>query len=171
MENAMKILAFLLAAAATIGLTAPVFAQQGQDYCARRIEGNPPSSILDQGATDTFHSMVARQDNNAIVAMTGVWYAEIPAPQLGMTSYQYRQYQSNGLFQYQDQTCTNGTQSCSQNQGTGFFTAMTAQDGSFATMIIVSDLQRDHECSGGYMRMLDQNHMQDGGGTVWQRVQ
>lgn len=165
----MKLGSIVFAAAATLAITAPALAQQ--DYCARRIEGNPPSTILDQNATDTFHAMVARQDNNAIVAMTGVWYAEIPAPQLGMTSYQYRQYSANGLFQYQDQTCTNGTQSCSQNQGTGFFTAMTAQDGSIATMMIVSDLQRDHECTGGYMRFIDQNRMQDGGGTIWQRVQ
>ena len=169
----MKIALLAFATICSLAVAAPALALALalDDYCARRIEGNPPSTVLDQSATDTFHSMVARQDNNAIVVMTGVWYAEIPAPQLGMTSYQYRQYRSNGLFQYQDQTCTNGTQSCSQNQGTGFFTAMTAHDGSIATMMIVSDLQRDHKCTGGYMRFIDQNRMLDGGGTVWQRVQ
>ena len=156
----------IVIALAGVAVTMPALAQQ--DYCNRRF-GN--QVMMDQDATKTFHEMVARQDNNAIAAMTGVWYAEIPAPQLGMTSYQYRQYQSNGLFQYQDQTCTNGTSSCSQNQGTGFFTAMSAQDGSLATMLIISDLQRDHECIGGYMRFLDQNTMQDGTGTIWQRVQ
>lgn len=164
----MKTASLVVTIASVIAVTAPALAQPNEAYCNRR-SGN--QVMMDQNATNTFHEMVARQDNNAIAAMSGVWYAEIPAPQLGMTSYQYRQYQGNGLFQYQDQTCTNGTQSCSQNQGTGFFTAMTAQDGSIATFLIVSDLQRDHECTGGYMRFIDQNRMQDGGGTIWQRVQ
>jgi hypothetical protein len=159
----VSIAAAVVLASAT---AAPALAQQ--DYCNRRF-GN--QVVFDQDATRTFQEMVARQDNNAIAAMSGVWYAQIPAPQQGMTSYQYRQFQGNGLFQYQDQTCTNGTSFCSQNQGTGFFTAMTAQDGSIQTFIIVSDLQRDHECAGGYARFLDNNTMQDGGGTIWQRVQ
>jgi len=154
--------AVLLALAAAT----PAFAQQ--DYCNRRF-GN--QVMLDEGATRTFREMVARQDNRAVAAMSGTWYAEIPAPQLGMTSYQYRQFQGNGLFQYQDQTCTTGTSFCSQNQGTGFFSALTAQDGSIQTFVIVSDLQRDHECIGGYARFMDSNTMQDGGGIVWRRVQ
>jgi hypothetical protein len=156
----------VLAAILATVVTTPALAQQ--DYCNRRF-GN--QVMMDEGATRTFREMVARQDNNAIVAMTGVWYAEIAAPEQRMTSYQYRQFDSNGLFQYRDQTCTTGTSFCSQNQGTGFFAAITAQDGSLQTFLIVSDLHRDHECVGGYARFLDQNTMQDGAGAVWRRVQ
>jgi hypothetical protein len=149
-----------LAAAAT-----PALAQN--DFCY--APGG--RQIVDEQATNAWRDMLGRQDNRIIQAMTGVWYAEIPAPQLGMTSYQYRQFDANGLFQYQDKTCTNGSDFCSQNQGTGFYTATGAADGSILTFIIVSDLQRDHECSGGYARFIDDMTMQDGGGTVWRRVQ
>ncbi len=143
----------------------PALAQQ--DYCNRR-SGN--QVVVDEEATRTFRQMVAQQDSQVVAAMAGVWYAEIAAPQLGMISYQYRQYDANGLFQYQDQTCTQGSPLCSRNQGTGFFTAITVGD-TIQTFMIVSDLQRDHECTGSTMRFIDPNTMQDGSGTVWRRVQ
>lgn len=76
-------------------------------------------------------------------------------------------------MRYQGQTCTTGSSLCSQNQGHGFgfFTGSSMPDGSIMVFTIVSDLNRDHECYGGYMRLIDTMTMQDSTGTVWRRVQ
>ena len=168
----MKLLQTLLAAAVlALPLPTPVLAQNDVCYRAGGTVGNQRTRVIDENATATWQQMLARQDAQVIQAMVGVWYGEIAAPQLNMTSYQYRQYEANGLFQYQDKTCTNGSSYCSQNQGHGFFTATTANDGSILTFLIVSDLNRENECAGGYARFIDANTMQEGSGTVWRRVQ
>lgn len=154
-----------LLVAASLGMVAPVLAQN--DFCY--VPGR--SGTVDQQATDTWNDMLTRQDPQLLRQLAGVWYGEIPAPQLNMTSYQYRQYDANGQFQYQDRTCTNGTSFCSSNQGTGFYTATPASDGSMLLFMIVSDLNRDHECTGAYARFLDADTLQDAGGGIWRRVQ
>jgi hypothetical protein len=161
----MTVRGLILAAAASLAQVVPAVAQN--DFCY--VPGR--SGTVDQNATDTWKDMLTRQDPQVMQALSGVWYGEIAAPQLNMTSYQYRQYDPNGLFQYQDQTCTNGSSMCSQNQGNGFYTGTPAADGSILMFTIVSDLNRDHECAGGYARFIDNMTMQDGGGTIWRRVQ
>ncbi|HHY49696.1 MAG TPA: hypothetical protein GYA10_08120 [Alphaproteobacteria bacterium] len=154
-----------LGAALSLLAAAPALAQN--DFCY--VPGR--SGVVDVEATNTWRQLVARQDPQLIAALAGVWYGEIAAPQLGMTSYQYRQFDANGLFQYQDKTCTDGSPLCSSNQGAGFFTAAANGDGSILLFLIVSDLNRDHECAGSYARFVDANTMQDAGGTLWRRVQ
>ena len=71
----------------------------------------------DPNSTAAWQQSLQAADERAMQMMTGVWYGEIPAPELGMVSYQYQSYEAGGLFQYRDHTCS--STGCSDNQGTG----------------------------------------------------
>ena len=84
---------------------------------------------------------------------------------------QDRRFSANGLFDYNDQTCTNGSQiPCSKNQGTGEWRAVTQTDGSTYLMARFSDLIRTSACFGDRVS-LQSGGMVDEGGIFWQKLQ
>jgi hypothetical protein len=102
--------------------------------------------------------------------ISGVYYGEQTAPELGMIERVYRSYEPNGLWQYQDETCSTGMNiPCSHNQGTGEWAAFTQADGTVFAMIHFSDLSRSNACFSQTLR-LSNGGMMDEYGIRWQRV-
>jgi hypothetical protein len=136
------------------------------DACVNQISG-----AYDPVLSADWQARFARADQPALQRIAGVWYAEVPNPQLGMVAYQYHSFQPNQIFDYQSQTCGGGIGSCSQSAGTGMYAAESQPDGSVFVTTNVSDNNRSNACSGTYVRFLDSMTMQNEGGTVFRRVQ
>ncbi|MCC6984294.1 MAG: hypothetical protein IT535_13565 [Bauldia sp.] len=152
-----------------VAVVAPAAAQS--NACYDRVEGGyPANTYLNAVVTDQWRASQQTADPAAMAEMSGLWYGEIHAPQLGMVDYQYRSFEPNGLFQYQSQTCSLPGIPCSQNYGTGEWTAHKNRDGSFAVMFHFSDVSRTEAC-GGFTAMIGGAVMRAHDGTVWQRQQ
>ena len=155
----------VLAAALAALLAAPPSLAQ-DDVCYLRAQGH---WTLDPRATKAWLEARKYQDDDIMRTMTGVWYGEVVDPSSGAVSYQYKQYDESGGFAYQSRTCSTAG-FCSDNTGTGYYTAMKNGDGSISFFMIISDLERDHECTGGYARILSPTQLQDAFGGIWQKV-
>ncbi len=156
MTEALGVLSIVL-------LTAPAFAQN--DVCF-----DPATRQVDTRGTETFRQMARRTDPAIARQLAGVWYAEIPSPQVNMISYQYHEYSADGLFQYQDRVCGGLVNSCSEYQGHGLYAVIDLGGGSLQFMTIINDLNRDHLCMGYTLSLLDNDTMQASSGLVWRRV-
>jgi hypothetical protein len=163
-----------LLVAVGFGATGSAGAQQDPG-CWQTWEGTVAPGVSQQ-RYDPQASLVWRQslqmaDVGLMGELAGTYYVEIPAPQLGMVSQQYRRYDANGLFEYQDQTCGNipGVP-CSQNYGHGQWTAYRQNDGSIFLMINWSDLSRTNACAGG-AAFVQGGTIVGQDGIRWQRVQ
>ena len=99
--------------------------------------------------------------------LAGMYYGEQTAPQLGMIERVYRSYEANGLWQYQDQTCS--STGCSQNQGAGQWAAFAQRDGSIFAMVHFSDLSRTNTCFSQTLRPQNGGFV-DEYGVAWRRV-
>jgi hypothetical protein len=119
----MSLRTVLAAAVVLAATTSFVVAEDDPDHCYTTTD--PRCSGL--SCSNTFSNPAAslnwqqtRQaaDPQVMQEVAGVYYGEIPDPSGQMTNRTYRSYESNGLWQYQDQTCTPGL-GCSQNQGAG----------------------------------------------------
>jgi hypothetical protein len=161
----MKPSALVLSAVFCFGGAQPILAQD--DVCYLRVQGQ---WTVDPKGTQAWLEAVKRQDPEVMLAMNGVWYGELVDPASGAVSYQFKQYDESGGFAYQSRTCSTAG-FCSDNTGTGYYTGMKIGDGSISLFVIVSDLERDHECTGGYARLVDANRMEDAFGMIWQKVQ
>jgi hypothetical protein len=152
-------------------LSGPVAAQQ-KDACYDRVEGQVPSNTYyNAQSTDTWRQLLFNADQQLMAQVAGTYYADVPSSDGQFVSHQYRSFEPNGLFQYQDQTCGNipGIP-CSQNQGTGEWRATTWSDGSIYIMARFSDLSRTSACAGARYRP-GPSGLQDEFGSFWQRVQ
>ncbi len=78
------------------------------------VLGNMPA-YYDAALTQAWMRTLQAADARLMATLAGVYYTEIPAPQLGMISCQYRSYSANGLFEYRDETCS--ATGCSTSQG------------------------------------------------------
>lgn len=146
---------------ATLVAVLPASAQN--DVCI-----DPQTGQIDQTATAGWQQFQAAADQQAVAALTGVWYTEVTNPATGQVDYRYHALEPNGLFSYQSRVCDQ-TGFCSDYAGHGFWAAQTASDGSFAVMTIVSDLSRSNLCGISYSRLAgDQLH--DNLGGVWLRT-
>lgn len=130
---------------------------------------DPNTRQIDQQGTEAWQYIAQNTDPSLVQALTGTWYTEVVAANTGQIDYQYNIYEANGLFQYRSRVCSGSA--CNDYDGHGFFAVMPTGDGTMTTMLIVSDLNRDRQCSGGSSRFLDANTMQTSTGQVWQRVQ
>jgi hypothetical protein len=153
-------LALLLIAANT----APVAAQQNlpgrmNDACVNQVNG-----AYDAVASADWQARFARSDQNAIRQIAGVWYSETPNQQVGMVVYQYQSFQPNQIWDYRSRTCS--MTGCSDSYGTGMYAAETQQDGSLFVTTNFSDNNRRNACSGGYVRLIDQNTLQTQSGMA-----
>jgi hypothetical protein len=160
-ENAWKVAALALAAAVMGGSGAE--AAMFQQCLTPQGQVNPQQ-------TQTFMQLMRANDMQGAQAISGVWYTEIPAPQLNMVSYQYQSFQPTGNWEYRDKTCTAGTNFCSENQGHGQFAAVRQNDGSLYVMVNFSDMQRNSTCIG-YFARVQGSTFQTSEGQQFQRVQ
>jgi hypothetical protein len=142
--------------------------QNGQQCWQSRDDGNPP--VFSPQATYNWQQSVAAADPNVMAQMAGTYYGEIPSPAGDAISRQYRRFSSNGLFDYQDQTCGTNGGVCSQNQGTGSWVAHQQQDGTIFLMVNFSDMVRTAQCFSDTVQIGPQG-MQSYTGMVWQRTQ
>lgn len=145
---------------------------QQKDACYDRIDGQARNNTFyNAQSTDTWRQLQQTADPQLMANLAGVYYGERPSPDGQYVNYQYRSYEANGLFQYQDQTCGNiAGIPCSQNQGTGEWRAVTWQDGTIYIMFRFSDLTVTSACAGGRYQ-LSGKALLDEFGTTWQRVQ
>lgn len=161
----IKAWAAAIAMALAVGAATHAAAQGGMnDACVNQVNG-----AYDAVSSQDWQNRFQRSDANAIGQVAGVWYSEIPAPQLGMVAYIYESFQPNQIFDYRSKTCSNV--SCSDSYGTGMYAAETQGDGSVFLTTNVSDNNRRNSCSGGYVRFPDQRTMVGADGTVWKRAQ
>lgn len=132
------------------------------DFCGNTFY-NPTVSANWQRTLQSADPAVMRQ-------MSGIYYGEQTAPDLGMINRVYRSYEANGLWQYQDETCgsVQGVP-CSHNQGTGQWAAYQQADGSVFAMIHFSDLSRTNNCFSQTLRFSG-GTMVDEYGMRWQRT-
>jgi len=151
---AMGLLASAGAAAAQEGVNAP---------CVNQVNG-----AYDAVASADWQRHFAASDPAALQRVAGVWYTEIPNPQLNMIAYIYESFQPNQIFDYRSRTC--GI-TCSDAYGTGMFAASTQPDGSIFITTNVSDNNRRNACGGVYVRFTDPNTMVGSDGTTLRRVQ
>lgn len=129
------------------------------DYCGNTFY-NPDVSL-------NWQQTRASADARVMAQMAGVYYAETPNQQLQMINRAYRSYEANGLWQYQDQTCS--STGCSQNQGTGNWAAYQQGDGSVFLMIHFSDLSRSNNCFSQNVQR-SRGGFTDALGQFWQQV-
>jgi hypothetical protein len=132
-----------------------------------QVLGNT-AAYYDQAMTETWLRTLGNADGSVMAAIAGTYYTEIPAPALGMISYQYRSYDANGLFRYEDRTCSQT--GCSQNAGHGRWAAHATGRGTVFMMITWSDLVRTNACAGGEVYPDGANLVDSGGGQTWIRV-
>jgi hypothetical protein len=123
---------------------------------------------MDEVHTEYWRFALQNAEPTAMQQVVGTWYVENVSQELGMVQRLYATYDANGLFSYQDETCSNI--SCSQNQGHGWWAARAQGDGSVYIMINVSDLNRTNECTG-FAATIQGNQMFTPGGTPATRVQ
>jgi hypothetical protein len=131
-----------------------------ESYCKRRGQ-------FDQGATDTLQQMLERTDPQLKQFLAGTWYFEANSASTGQASYMYYLFGPDTLFAYQNRVCS-GT-GCNDYDGAGMFAGIPIGNGQYTMMLSVSDLNRDHECSG-FALTISGNTVRDSNGQVWTRV-
>jgi hypothetical protein len=168
----MSLRTVLAAAVVLAATTSFVVAEDDPDHCYTTTD--PRCSGL--SCSNTFSNPAAslnwqqtRQaaDPQVMQEVAGVYYGEIPDPSGQMTNRTYRSYESNGLWQYQDQTCTPGL-GCSQNQGAGQWAGYRLADGSVFLMIHFSDLVRSNTCFSQTIQPANGGFFE--GAMNWQRT-
>ena len=159
------------AAALLAAFCTPAFAQDDPTQCWDRQEGgNPANTFLNKQMTDYWRQMLKVADTKLMGQIAGTYYGERPSPDGVYLNRQQRQFDANGLFAYQDETCTVGSPiPCSQNQGHGEWRAVNQTDGSTYLMARFTDMIRTDACFGDRIS-VEQGGMRDEGGIFWQKV-
>jgi hypothetical protein len=101
---------------------------------------------VDEVHTKYWQFALEHSDQAATQEVAGTWYVEQASPDGMMQQQLYVTYEANGLYSYQDQTCS--SVSCSQNQGYGRWAATRQADGSIYISINFSDLNNTNACTG-----------------------
>lgn len=161
----------LIVTALVLLLASPALAQD-PTACWDRVEGQAPNNtFFNKQKSDYWRQMLTQADGQLMAQLAGVYYGERPSPDGLYFNRQYRSYEGNGLFQYQDQTCsvTPGAP-CSQNQGTGEWRAVNQGNGVAYVMVRFSDMIQTDACSGEQIQP-NGNGFYDSSGVYWQRSQ
>jgi hypothetical protein len=109
-------------------------------------------------------------DPQAMQQMAGVYYAEFSSSDGLYYDQMYRSYDAGGVWTYQDQTCTVGSNMpCAQGQGAGQWAAYPQADGTIFVMIHFSDLNHSNNCVSQTVRRVDAQGYSDEYGS-WRRV-
>lgn len=164
-----RLLALSLTLAAL--LEPAVAAAQPADQCWDTPDNGTRKSWFNAAATQNWQDSRQRADPGVMARMAGIYYGEIVSPQGDMVSRQYRRFSPDGLFDYQDQTCGNiAGIACSQNQGTGSWTAHQQPDGSIFVMVNFSDMVRTSQCFSDTVA-IGNGGFQSISGAFWRRTQ
>jgi hypothetical protein len=145
---------------ALVACLAASSAAADESYCKRQGQ-------FDQQATDTLQQMLERTDPQLKQFLAGTWYFEAHSPSTGQASYMYYNFGPDTLFAYQNRVCS-GT-GCNDYEGAGLFSGIPIGNGQYTMMLSVSDLNRDHECSG-FALTISGNTVRDSNGQAWTRV-
>lgn len=124
---------------------------------------------IDEVHTKYWQFALENAEQAAMQQVAGTWYVETAYQETGAVQRLYATYDANGLFSYQDETCS--SISCSQNQGYGQWVARSQADGSVYIMLNVSDLNRTNECTGFAATIQGNQMFTQGGGNPATRVQ
>lgn len=164
----------LLTLILTLSIASPALAQDGRVQCyVPSDQISTPgqrSNYLDMGLTQKYRIQQSYQTQEAMNALAGMWYGEVMSPMGNAVARSWYSYEANGLFQYQSQVCDFIGTPCSQNYGTGQWTATQLQDGSYAVMYNWSDLANESACAG-FTGILQGSTIHTSDGGVLQRVQ
>lgn len=166
----MSLRAWLAATLLTSALAAPSLAQEIRCFTTsdpRCTDTSCGNTFYNPAVTQNFLQTQQQANPQLMAQMAGVYYAETANPQMQMVNRAYRSYEANGLWQYQDQTCS--STGCSQNQGTGQWAAYQQPDGTIFLMIHFSDLARTDNCFSQTV-MFSGPNFTDTLGTTWQRT-
>lgn len=167
----MSLKAVLLAALLLASFITPAFADDPTACWDRQEGGDPANTFLNKPMSDYWRQMLKVADTKLMGQIAGVYYGQRPSPDGVYLNQQYRRFEASGLFDYNDQTCTAGSQlPCSKNQGTGEWRAVTQTDGSTYLMARFSDLVRTGACFGDRIT-LRPDGIVDEGGVFWQKMQ
>ncbi|MFO1148283.1 MAG: hypothetical protein U1E62_07895 [Alsobacter sp.] len=159
-------------AALVVSATGGAAAAQTQQGCWVTRDGDRPfghnsAAYYDEALTRNWMRAVQLADGAAMAHHAGTYYAEIPAPQLGMINYQYRTLDANGGFEYQDRTCS--SISCSQNYGHGQWAGVPQADGSIYIMVKFTDMIRQSACFSWVGRLNGMAFVSPDG-FIWRKV-
>ena len=153
----------------------PAIAADEPDRCYMTVDPRGSgdytgNTFYNPDVTQNWMNTRANADGRVMQAVAGVYYLQSTDPSGQMVNQAYRSYEANGLWQYQDQTCTiNSPVPCSQNQGAGLWAAYQQPDGAIFLMVHFSDLSRSNNCFSQTIRLGAGGFTDTYGGT-WQRV-
>lgn len=133
------------------------------DICIKR-----GTNGMDKDATAAWREMEARKDPRFMEAMAGVWSSEVRSPQTGQVSYLFLSYQENGIVDYQNRVCS--ATGCNDYAGHGLYAGFFLGNGRYTAMSILSDLNRDRECTGSTGRFVNDRTIEDSSGNRLTRV-
>jgi hypothetical protein len=153
-----------------VGLAAAASAAQAEGYMSRCFDN--VHNNYDPSATMAWEQEQRLADPQAMQAISGTWYQEIPSPQTNQIAYVTVRYAPNGIVDFQTRTCGSayGYQNCSDDIGHGQFTARGMGDGSIFVMRNLSSSTRTNAC-GGMQVMVQGNQMIGADGSRAQRMQ
>ena len=134
-----------------------------EDFCI-----DPRTRAVDPRGTQALRQMLQAADRQAMQQISGTWYLEQNSPDTHQVSYLYQTFERNGLYSYQNRVC--GAAGCSDYQGTGLYGLRATGDGGYAGVIMVSDLRRNHQCSGLFGRFDADGSFISGDGALWRRA-
>lgn len=139
-------------------------AAQSEAYCI-----DPYTRSLDPRSTAALRQAMQQPDPQVMQALAGTWYVERRSP-TGQVGQQYWTFEPNGLFQYRDRTCSPATGVCSDNQGAGMIGVQGTGNGTYSGVMMISDMNRNHQCLPTGGRFVDSGTMVGSDGTPWRRV-
>lgn len=163
-----------LAAALYLALLAtPTIAQDEPDRCYTTTDPRgeqPKNTFYNPSATQNWQQTRANADGRVMEAMAGTYEGQFNDPSGQMVEQVRRHYEADGLWSYEDQTCTIGSPiPCSQNQGTGMWAAYQQQDGTIFLMVHFSDVARYNNCFSQTLQLQNGGFVDTLGGS-WRRV-
>lgn len=150
-------------------LTLVVFAMPGVAGAQTLTCLNQSTGAIDGAATQAFADMQARTDSRLAQALAGTWYSETPSPATGQISRLELSYGADGSLSYRNQVCDQ-MGFCPTYEGFGAWAAIDLGGGGFSGIQMISDLNRNHECTGFSGQFLDGNTVRSGTGGLSYRM-
>lgn len=128
----------------------PVPANSTMGVCQDNVRGG-----YDTAATASWQQEQRLAQPDAMKAVAGKWYQEIPSPQTGQVAYVTVTYSPLGVVDFFTRTCGTmmGYTSCSDDVGHGQYAARKQADGSYLVMRNLSSSTRTNACGAVAVRV------------------
>ncbi len=143
---------------------------QGQRAECWDIEPGTGKTFFNAAMTDRVRNVEANADVSLMRSFSGTWVGETVYPDRSMVDRTWYTFDSNGLFQYQSETCGQVISQCSRGYGQGGWAARALPNGQIEVVFGYNDLQRSAAC-GALVGRVEGATMNVNGGFVLQRVQ